>query len=165
MITFLIQLYLDTSTMDNTISPEDVPNESPPKAKQAAPSSYNHFHLPESCSGLRDQFLRIKELFTKPAIAPDIPVTVPVDVVNASAQQSVIDIKKDRRRLTVDFNAGWIDPRQLLDPDRNQEIGMKPMELVHELDKLNADAKVTIVDIIKELLFVKESFFVCRNYL
>ncbi|OQR92986.1 hypothetical protein ACHHYP_03025 [Achlya hypogyna] len=76
--------------------------------------------LPDSCSELKDQFLRIKEKFQKPETSPNG--------------------FKPLRRWSVD-NSIWIDPRALLDPYRNEEIAMKPSELMRELDKLNAAAQ------------------------
>ncbi|ETV94276.1 hypothetical protein H310_11940 [Aphanomyces invadans] len=125
-------------------------------------TSYS-LYLPDSCSGLKDQFLRIKERFTKPAApttavndatpggqADDGPATQ-----SPKSQATFPDKPKtnswrgldpnDRRRLTAD-SGGWIDPRDLLDPTRNEEIAMKPMELMHELAKLNASAKKLFAD-------------------
>ncbi|RHY30887.1 hypothetical protein DYB32_004936 [Aphanomyces invadans] len=124
-------------------------------------TSYS-LYLPDSCSGLKDQFLRIKERFTKPAApttalndatpggqADDGPATQ-----SPTSQATFVDKPKtnswrgldpnDRRRLTAD-SGGWIDPRDLLDPTRNEEIAMKPMELMHELAKLNASAKLVVM--------------------
>ncbi|EQC39571.1 hypothetical protein SDRG_03005 [Saprolegnia diclina VS20] len=56
----------------------------------------------DSCSGLKDQFLRLKQIFQK---------TTP----ETSTEAKTADAAKGLRRLSLD-NSVWIDPRTLLDP-------------------------------------------------
>ncbi|CAK4331009.1 unnamed protein product [Aphanomyces euteiches] len=97
-------------------------------------SSYS-LYLPDSCSGLKDQFLRIKERFTKPSLSPSRDASTTAKEANAKQRQG------GHRRLGASRDA----PTSLL-LDRQEEIAMKPMELMHELEKLNASAQKLFAD-------------------
>ncbi|CAK4608682.1 unnamed protein product [Aphanomyces euteiches] len=97
-------------------------------------SSYS-LYLPDSCSGLKDQFLRIKERFTKPSLSPSRDASTTAKEANAKQRQG------GHRRLDASRDA----PTSLL-LDRQEEIAMKPMELMHELEKLNASAQKLFAD-------------------
>ncbi|RLO05163.1 hypothetical protein DYB28_005627, partial [Aphanomyces astaci] len=133
-----------------------------PQSPKRHVTSYS-LYLPDSCSGLKDQFLRIKERFTKPVVEQpgtssrsDVTATTTTGPATSSPTASASPEKPktnswrgmdphDRRRVTAD-SGGWIDPRDLLDPTRNEEIAMNPMELMHELTKLNASAQKLFAD-------------------
>ncbi|RLO10090.1 hypothetical protein DYB28_011973 [Aphanomyces astaci] len=133
-----------------------------PQSPKRHVTSYS-LYLPDSCSGLKDQFLRIKERFTKPVVEQpgtssrsDVTATTTTGPATSSPTSSASPEKPktnswrgmdphDRRRVTAD-SGGWIDPRDLLDPTRNEEIAMNPMELMHELTKLNASAQKLFAD-------------------
>ncbi|KAF0686655.1 Aste57867_21497 [Aphanomyces stellatus] len=130
---------------------DDEDDEARPLASKTNTIASYSLYLPDSCSGLKDQFLRIKERFTKPMQTPSpaaggVDDNAPASPMKKSTIGSLIENDvKDRRRLTADLG-GWIDPRDLLDPTRNEEIAMKPMELMHELTKLNTSAQKLFAD-------------------
>ncbi|KDO31963.1 hypothetical protein SPRG_03179 [Saprolegnia parasitica CBS 223.65] len=110
---------------------EDAKRACPPKVSPLAASDETPL---DSCSGLKDQFLRLKQKFHKAT----------PETTTSESHAKTADAAKGLRRLSLD-NSVWIDPRALLDPYCNKEIDMKPSELMRELETLNGAAQKMFV--------------------